>query len=218
MKAGNRHEHWCGWSADDPRWDDEGATIDHGATRRPDLVSTPPAPPGRRVPPFLVALATVLLFIALMAWSSPSSSTGVDPPDAQTPPASADGCSVTTTLPATPTTGDHLRPDVLTYEVDLEGCARTVSYDRHAGLLTVSELGTYAVGVANDWLGVGDWDCDGTLTPALYRPATGEVFLFDGWAGADALQSEPPTTEVLQGNPEIIDDARCSRLIVHPPG
>ena len=30
---------------------------------------------------------------------------------------------------------------------------------------------------------VGDWDCDGVHTAALLRPATGEVFVFDAWAG-----------------------------------
>jgi len=62
----------------------------------------------------------------------------------------------------------------------------------------------YRVGQAGDEVLVEDWDCDGTSTPALLRPGTGEVFIFPRWieraelaiepvlqvAGADALVSE----------------------------
>jgi hypothetical protein len=45
----------------------------------------------------------------------------------------------------------------------------------------------FAVGVAGDRVVVGDWDCDGVITPAVLRPSTGAVFVFDGLAteGAD---------------------------------
>jgi hypothetical protein len=40
----------------------------------------------------------------------------------------------------------------------------------------------FGVGDPGDVVTVGDWDCDGTETPGVVRPATGEVFLFDRWA------------------------------------
>jgi hypothetical protein len=43
----------------------------------------------------------------------------------------------------------------------------------------------WSVGHPDDQLAVGDWDCDGVATPALLRQATGEVFVFDRWAGDD---------------------------------
>jgi hypothetical protein len=30
---------------------------------------------------------------------------------------------------------------------------------------------------------VGDWDCDGVATVAVWRPAAGVVFVFEGWPG-----------------------------------
>lgn len=42
----------------------------------------------------------------------------------------------------------------------------------------------YAVGRPGDVAVLGDWDCDGTPTPALYRPSTGEAFVFGSWARA----------------------------------
>ena len=43
----------------------------------------------------------------------------------------------------------------------------------------------WAVGDAGDLVAVGDWDCDGTSTPAVLRPSEGTVFVFDEWAPAD---------------------------------
>ena len=40
----------------------------------------------------------------------------------------------------------------------------------------------YEVGRPGDEVVIGDWDCDGTLTPAVLRPSSGEVFIFPGWA------------------------------------
>jgi hypothetical protein len=40
----------------------------------------------------------------------------------------------------------------------------------------------FGVGDPGDVVTVGDWDCDGTATPGVVRPTTGEVFLFDRWA------------------------------------
>ena len=45
----------------------------------------------------------------------------------------------------------------------------------------------YGVGERGDVVSLADWDCDGETTPAIVRPATGEVFIFDRWA----LDGEP---------------------------
>jgi hypothetical protein len=42
------------------------------------------------------------------------------------------------------------------------------------------------LGQPGDLIAVGDWACDGHAAPALLRPATGDVFVFPGWAPADA--------------------------------
>jgi hypothetical protein len=41
----------------------------------------------------------------------------------------------------------------------------------------------YSIGEPGDVVMAGDWLCRGSPLPALLRPATGEVFLFDRWAG-----------------------------------
>lgn len=53
--------------------------------------------------------------------------------------------------------------------IEVEG--RVVSVDGQA----------YEVGDPGDEVVVGDWDCDGTPTPAVLRPRSGEVFTFDTW-------------------------------------
>ena len=40
----------------------------------------------------------------------------------------------------------------------------------------------WTVGAAGDLVAVGDWDCDGTPTPAVLRPSAGQLFVFEGWA------------------------------------
>ena len=60
-----------------------------------------------------------------------------------------------------------------------DGCPSSVVWQGN-----VAAIGgrRYALGRPGDALVVGDWDCDGRATPALYRPTTGDVFLFDAWA------------------------------------
>ncbi len=40
----------------------------------------------------------------------------------------------------------------------------------------------FVLGRSGDELLVGDWDCHASSTPAVYRPATGQVFEWNGWA------------------------------------
>jgi hypothetical protein len=49
----------------------------------------------------------------------------------------------------------------------------------------------YRVGQAGDELLVDDWDCNGSFTPALLRPDTGEVFVFRSWADHARIEVEP---------------------------
>src|SRR5437868_1578366 len=61
------------------------------------------------------------------------------------------------------------------------GCDDAVSFAD--GVLTAGPV-HMRVGAAGDQVAVGRWTC-GVATVALLRPATGEVFRFDGWATAD---------------------------------
>ncbi len=54
----------------------------------------------------------------------------------------------------------------------------------------------YGVGRSGDRVVVGDWRCDGRATPAVLRPATGEVFVFSRWAAQDRQVTTRPSTTV----------------------
>jgi hypothetical protein len=50
----------------------------------------------------------------------------------------------------------------------------------------------YRIGVPGDLVDVGDWDCDGSATPTVVRPADGSVWRFGTWARAGApVVAEP---------------------------
>ncbi len=60
-----------------------------------------------------------------------------------------------------------------------------IAWDPASATATVRHDGrveTYVIGASGDQLVLGDWNGDGTRTPALYRPSTGEVWAFDRWA------------------------------------
>lgn len=62
---------------------------------------------------------------------------------------------------------------------------------------TTVRLGTrrYQVGDPGDLVVVGDWDCNGSSTPAVLRPSTGEVFVFTAWA-SDREVVVPPVASI----------------------
>jgi hypothetical protein len=51
----------------------------------------------------------------------------------------------------------------------------------------------YKVAEPGDVVVLGDWNCDGVATPAVFRPSTGSVFGYDTWASADS----PATAHTL---------------------
>ncbi len=69
---------------------------------------------------------------------------------------------------------------VLQADVDRDGCADEVRYVD--GILQAGDS-RWSLGEEGDQVAIGDWACRGSRTPALFRPSTGEVFRFDGWAG-----------------------------------
>jgi len=65
-------------------------------------------------------------------------------------------------------------------DVDGDGCDETVSFTD--GILTVGVV-RMRLGAPGDLVALGRWSC-GPVTLAMLRPATGELFRFDGWATA----------------------------------
>jgi hypothetical protein len=58
----------------------------------------------------------------------------------------------------------------------------------------------WTLGQPGDLIAIGDWACDGRTAPALLRPATGDVFVFPGWAA----EGEPVTVAARDRLPGAI--------------
>ena len=94
--------------------------------------------------------------------------------------------------------------------------------DPAAGLIHDREGRRYAIGAEGDLVVIGDWDCDGVATPAIARPDTGQVAMFDRWPPPEATISESDASAR-----RVVDDligvelergdgpGACDRLRVH---
>jgi hypothetical protein len=97
--------------------------------------------------------------------------------------------------------------------VDGDGCPEGLVVE--GGTVTAGAA-QFALGEPGDLVAVGDWDCDGGASPALLRPATGDVFVFAGWAP----EGEPVTvtsSRRIEGGVAIRAEAGapgCDRLLV----
>jgi eukaryotic-like serine/threonine-protein kinase len=81
-------------------------------------------------------------------------------------------------------------------DIDGDGCPEAVAV--RDGVVEAGRE-RWAVGEPGDVVAVGDWDCDGTATPAVYRPSTGDVFVFDAWATRGGPLAAEPTAQVPDG-------------------
>jgi hypothetical protein len=73
----------------------------------------------------------------------------------------------------------------------------------------------YAVGAPGDVIALGDWDCDGSVTPALLRTSSGSVFRFDRWA-TPTVEVEVHAVATVVGAvdlDEAVGPDGCSRLV-----
>ncbi len=103
-------------------------------------------------------------------------------------------------------------------DLDGDGCPDPV---RVSGTLVQVRDTRYGVGRPGDRVLVGDWDCDRQATPAVLRPATGEVFVFPRWAERGAPITVRPTARI--GHAAGIEATRpdgngCSQLRVRTTG
>ena len=62
------------------------------------------------------------------------------------------------------------------------------------GSVLVADGRRFRVGEDGDHLLLGDWSCEGELTPAAFRPSTHEVFVFDRWTVDEALEVQAAAT------------------------
>ena len=91
-----------------------------------------------------------------------------------------------------------------------------------AGLIHDRDGRRYAIGAEGDLVVIGDWDCDGEATPAIARPDTGQVVLFNRWPSPGATISESDASahrrvdDLIGVELERADEpGTCDRLRVH---
>jgi hypothetical protein len=200
-------------------------TLDARAGR--GVSDTPPAPSIRRpaahaaprartLRPLGIAAAALVLVVGgiQLARQGRAPDVAVAPPtDATATPASAPAPSALAVPEATacPMLSD---PTAVAADVDGDGCPDAV----HVSDGVVEVAGArWAVGQAGDEMLVGDWNCDGVATVAVVRPATGEVFVFNGWAdtGADLVATAVPSvSDARSASARDEDGDGCPRLVV----
>jgi hypothetical protein len=81
-------------------------------------------------------------------------------------------------------------------DIDGDGCPEGISIAD--GVIEVAGE-RWAIGEPGDDIVLGDWTCDGAVTPAAYRPATGEVFVFADWAESGRPLTAEPVGRVEGG-------------------
>lgn len=117
--------------------------------------------------------------------------------------------------PAVP--GCETTPTATAADIDGDGCVDALRVDRG-----VVEAGgqRWQVGDAADLVTVADWDCDGLATPALYRPDTGDVFVFPSWASAESPVAVTAVDTIAGGRglaPAVTGTDNCPQLAVEMP-
>lgn len=152
----------------------------------------------------LPALAGAAVVVALLVLAAAR----LVPDGARPDSATADAAPTTQPMPAPTTDGPPQQgaelvmaiepacptpPDAANLaDVDGDGCPER--WTASNGRIDVGSQ-RFTLGTPEDFAIVGDWNCDGSATPALVD-ATGRVFLFDQWPSAGQSVTVEATTEI----------------------
>ncbi|MBW3555996.1 MAG: hypothetical protein KY454_03555 [Actinobacteria bacterium] len=181
----------------------EGPTAAEVGTRLGRLADGQPAP---RLTKRVIRAGGVAVIgaAALLAWSavrSPLEEPAVGrseavsaPPAPVTPAAPAPPPPATRLWPSPPMDPACPAPSAFSADVDGDGCPDTVEVAD--GIIRAGPR-RWAVGASDDVIVLGDWNCDQIKTPALLRPATGALFVFDRWATDAEPQPGRPVRVVV---------------------
>ena len=144
----------------------------------------------------LVGGAVAVTFFSLIARGENHTSTSASAVASTTAPAMTARRADTTTTAAMTTASSRCHAGTLpiTDDLDGDGCGDEVHVED--GRVVVVGSQRFLAGEAGDRVAVGDWDCDGTASVAVLRPASGAIFVFDRWATATADVSVPPVSTV----------------------
>ncbi|MEO6989598.1 MAG: hypothetical protein ABI239_13240 [Aquihabitans sp.] len=209
-----------------PTADDAGIRSDSAsATEHPYSSATRAEPDrsSRRPVAVVAAIAVAVTLLALVLGlgitnSDQPSDTAADPgptfaPAPEVPPGTP--TSIPASAPTTPSSAPIGCPDTgpaavpaTGPDLDGDGCPNLVEID---GTRVTADGVSFEVGDQGDRVEVADWNCDGRATPAIVRPATGEIFVFAQWVTADGPVSVTPAT-VIPGAVALVepDDGPCT--------
>ena len=169
-----------------------GRASARSATNRLDalLSHETPSAPARAVSRRVMAIAAATTFAVLaLALLVPGRETRPDAASTVAPQSLAADPMSTTIAPAPAPPATVLTPPVV-------GAPTLVNNGRQ-----------YALGRPGDIAVVGDWDCNGSDTPALLRPSTGEVAVFADWPA--------PKSGITAQQVVIVEDARSLEVDDH---
>ena len=106
----------------------------------------------------------------------------------------------------------------LAADVDGDGCPESLRWE--AGIVEGGNR-RWAVGQPGDLALTGDWTCTGSATLAVLRPATGQVFVFEGWAatGREVTGAQAATVAgAFALRAAELDGDSCPDLLVERTG
>lgn len=197
-----------------------------GATRtwrdrvRPEPALAAVAAP-RRLLVRLALVAVVAGFLtagALLAWRSDLPLPRADVSEGDAPTVVAEVATVAGSIASSMTGSDStgLGPET--------GCGAAVAPS--AACAGDVELFGGVVRVGTEWYAlagyrdgdavfVGDWDCDGLVTPAVYRATAGQLFEFGDWSGASVeVRATARSHQVAAGSVhKVAGDDGCDALV-----
>lgn len=164
----------------------------------------PPATPylsSERRPPRAIVVAVVAAAVVVVGCTAtfvtgggaPTAAAGDTPPTVVASPARApaDASKVAVDCSPAPSSPPPAGGEMLLADIDGDGCDDPVV--RSGNVLERNGI-RFALGEPTDVPVLGDWNCDGVATPAIWRASSATAHLFDGWAAA----GEPlPAVEVV---------------------
>lgn len=158
--------------------------------------------PARGLATLGFAAAAVALFFtggfALSAWSAAPPTTAAPTTAAPTTAPPIAPSTVQPNPPPTPSSTCGSWPiSNLGLGVDVNGDSCTEQVKIDGQFITVGAL-SYQVGLPQDRIAVGDWNCDGQATVLLLRPSTGELFEFSNWATPEEVAESQLVSTVEQ--------------------
>jgi hypothetical protein len=100
-------------------------------------------------------------------------------------------------------------------DVDGDGCEDVIAIgEGRIEVTTAAETVAFSLGERRDEILVGDWDCDGTATPALYRARTGTVYEYERWPWESAAVTPSSRRVAVDGVATRVRRGSCDRLEV----